>query len=225
MSTTSTATTPDVVGARGTPGVSSASAGTPGDGTPAFPALYRRIARRETHSSRSRLAIVLALALILVFAWIGTEIVLALLGAPALLVSPAALFAAAMAVPDASPGVLGTVGVVIALLGLLLVIAAIAPGRRPRHLLRTARTVTVVDDEVIASALARRAALVGGVAPDNATVTVSDRRAVVHLVPTSGLPVDRAAVAEDAASALDSYGLVRPVTARIVVAAKGRVGA
>ena len=41
--------------------------------------LYSRISRRETHSPRSLLAIILAVLLIIVAAWIGTEIVLSLL--------------------------------------------------------------------------------------------------------------------------------------------------
>lgn len=56
--------------------------------TTAGRALYPRLVRRETHSSRSGSAIVLAVLLILLFAWLGTEAVLAVLGQPALLVAP-----------------------------------------------------------------------------------------------------------------------------------------
>ena len=57
-------------------------------GTRSTGALYPRLVRREITSSRSTSAIVLAVLLILVFAWIGTEAVLAALGQPALLVAP-----------------------------------------------------------------------------------------------------------------------------------------
>ncbi len=187
--------------------------------------LYRRIARRETHSPRSLLAIVLAVLLIVTLAWLGTEIVLALLGAPALLVAPADMFTSAVNLVDAPVGVVAAAGIVVALIGLVLVITAIAPGRRARHLLPTGRTVVVVDNEVIASALARHASLAGNVDPDNATVSVTHRRADVHLTPTSGIPVDQAAVIDHVSRQLDSYRLTPAVTARVRIAENGRIGA
>ncbi len=187
--------------------------------------LYRRLARRETHSPRSLLAIVLAVALILVLAWIGTEIVIALLGAPALLVAPVDMFTSAVALVDAPVAIVAAAGIVVAVIGLVLVIAAVSPGRRARHLLAADRTVVVVDNEVIASALARHASTAGNVDPDNATVSVSHRRADVHLTPTSGIPVDEAAVNDDVTRQLESYGLKPTVRARVRVAESGRIGA
>jgi hypothetical protein len=67
---------------------------------PSFSGIYRRVSRRETHSPRSLVAIVLAVVLILVLAWIGTEIVLALLGAPALLVAPVDMFTVRLTTAD-----------------------------------------------------------------------------------------------------------------------------
>lgn len=187
--------------------------------------LYRRIARRETHSPRSLPAIVLAVALIVVIAWIGTEIVIALLGAPALLVAPADMFTSAVNLVDAPAGIVAAAGIVVAVIGLVLVITAVSPGRRSRHLLDDDRTVVVVDDEVIASALARHASTAGDVDPDNATVTVSRRRADVHLTPTSGIPVDRDAVNQAVTRQADSYSLKPAISARVRVADTGRIGA
>jgi hypothetical protein len=187
--------------------------------------VYDRISRRETHSPRSLLAIVLAVVLIVVFAWIGTEIVIALLGLPALLVAPADMFGAAAGLATAPAGIVATAGILVALVGLVLVIAGVAPGRRARHVLATTRAATVVDNEVVASALARAASLAGDVDPDNTTVSVSHRRAVVQLTPTSGVPVNRQAVAEAVDRQLESYGLRPAVRARVQVSERAVVGA
>ena len=187
--------------------------------------VYARISRRETHSPRSLLAIVLAVVLIVVFAWIGTEIVIALLGLPALLVAPADMVGAVAGLATAPAGIVATAGILVALVGLVLVIAGVAPGRRARHVLATTRAATVVDNEVVASALARAASLAGDVDPDNTTVSVSHRRAVVQLTPTSGVPVNRQAVAEAVDRQLESYGLRPAVRARVQVSERAVVGA
>jgi hypothetical protein len=190
--------------------------------------IQRRVARRETHSPRSLLAIVLAVVLIVVFAWLGTEIVLALLGAPALLAAPADMFASVVNLGSdgsAPAAIVATAGILVAVVGIVLVVVAVAPGRRARHLLAADRTVVVVDNEVIASALARHASITGDVDPDNTTVSVSHRRAAVDLTPTSGIPVDRAAVAEEVSRQLESYALTPSVTARVRIAESGRIGA
>jgi hypothetical protein len=188
-------------------------------------ALYARISRRETHSSRATLAIVLAVVLIVVFAWVGTEVVIALLGLPALLVAPSDMFASAVGLAEQPAALVATAGIIVALIGLLLIIASLSPGRRARHVIDTERAVTVVDNEVIASALARHASYAGNVDPDNATVSVSHRRGVVDLTPTSGIPADRDAVTRAVDEQLESYGLRPSVSARVRIAEKGKVGA
>lgn len=192
---------------------------------PSFGGVYRRILRRETHSPRSLLAVVLAVILIVVLAWVGTEIVIALLGAPALLVAPVDMFTSAVGLAEAPAAIVAAAGIVVAVVGLVLVIAALSPGRRARHVLASERTAVVVDNEVIASALARHTSFVGNVDPDNASVSVSHRRAVVHLTPTSGIPVDRDAVAAEAERRLAGYGLTPSVTARVRIDETGRIGA
>ncbi|PPG32125.1 DUF6286 domain-containing protein [Pseudoclavibacter sp. RFBB5] len=187
--------------------------------------LYARLSRRETHSPRSALAITLAVLLILVAAWIGTEIVLSLLALPALLVAPADMFASALGVLEQPAQYVGIAGVVVAIIGLVLLIAGLAPGRRARHTLTSTRTATVADNAVIASALARHAAHAGNVSPDNVTVSVSHRRADVHLTPASGLPVDAAAITAAVNQQLERYELTPRVTAKVRVAENGKVGA
>ncbi|MCI0158733.1 DUF6286 domain-containing protein [Leifsonia shinshuensis] len=187
--------------------------------------IHARIQRRETHSPRAILAIVIATILILVFAWLALELMLSLLHLPALLVAPTDMLTATARLATYPPAVVASAAVLVTVIGLVLIIAALAPGRRARHLIDTERAVTVVDNEVIASALARTAAEAGGVARDNALVTVSYRRAVIRITPTSGVPVSFAAVTEAVTEQLQSFGLRPPVTARVVIDAAGKVGA
>lgn len=188
-------------------------------------ALYRRLIRRETHSPKSVLAIVLASIVILLCLWLGTELVLSLLGQPALLVAPVDMIASAGLLGEVIPGVLAAIGIVVALIGLVLIIAAFSAGRRARHSIDTERAATVVDNEVIASALARHASAAGNVSPDNARVSVSHRRAEVHLVPASGTKLDRDSITSAVEEQLTGYGLKPAVRSKIVVNGSGRVGA
>lgn len=185
-----------------------------------------RMMRRETHSPRSLVAIVVAIALILVFAWLATEIVLELIGRPPLLGSPAEILHGTAALTSAPISWVVTGGAVLAAIGIVLVVLGLTPGRRSRHVLASARSVIVVDDEVIASGLARRAASAARISPDNVRVTLARRTVDVRLTPTSGVLVDRSAVLDAVAGELDSYDLepaLRPP--RLQVESRGQVGA
>jgi hypothetical protein len=187
---------------------------------------YSRILRRETHSPRSAIAITLAVLLILVLAWIGTESVLALLGQPALLVAPVDALTAALALPTAIvPGALIAAGVVVALVGLLLVVLAILPGRRARHTAPVGRTAVVVDNTVVASALARTASGAANIDPDQVVVTVGHRSAIVSVRPTSGFAVDEAAVTSAVRAQLELFDLTPALRVSVVINKKGVVGA
>lgn len=205
------------------------ASGVPGGSAPAarpdHSGVHRRVSRRETHSPRSLIAIVLAVVLIVVFAWIGTEIVLSLFGLGALLVAPADMFAAALNLPSLPTAILAAAGIVVAVVGVLLIIAAVSPGRRARHTLASERSAVVIDNEVIASALARHAALAADVDPDDVTVSVSHRLAEVRLVPSAGRPVDRAAVQSEVDRHLADYDLRPRLRARVQIAEQSKVGA
>jgi hypothetical protein len=187
---------------------------------------YTRILRRETHSPRSGLAISLAVILILVFAWIGTESVLAVLGQPALLVAPTDALAAVTGLPTTiEPTGLIAGGVVIAVIGLIIVLFAVLPGRRARHVGETSRTAAVVDNTVIASALARTASYTANVDPDQVTVTIGHRTALVTVRPSSGFSVDKDAVADAVRDQIIKFSLTPALHGTVVVEQKGVVGA
>jgi hypothetical protein len=187
--------------------------------------LGRRLARRETHSPRTALAASLAVLIVLACVYLGVEIVLALVGARPLLAAPADMLAEIRRLPELVPAVLVAGGVVVAVLGVALVVAAVRPARRGRRLLRSDRATVVVDDRAIASVLAKRAAAAAAVSPDAVVVSVRRRRADVRLTPTSGLRVD----ADDVRGALDTeladLGLGRGVRPVLRIDRTGKVGA
>ncbi|MFP7832887.1 DUF6286 domain-containing protein [Marisediminicola sp. LYQ134] len=187
------------------------------------PALYRRVVRRETHSSRSTSAITLAVVLIVVLAWLGTESVLAALGQAPLLVAPSDAAAAVLGAASAPAGILTAGAIVVALIGLVLVILAISPGRRGRRSASIDRTAAVIDDRVIARSLARTASYAGEVDPSQVSVSVGKRRAVVEIAPTSGRRGDRAAVDEAVRRELASYDYSPALRHTVKIAAKGKV--
>ncbi|TFB54434.1 hypothetical protein E3T54_12575 [Cryobacterium sp. Sr8] len=188
-------------------------------------ATYARVIRRETHSPRSGLAIVLAVILILVCAWLGTEIVLALLGRPALLVAPVDMGRGVVAIGRYPTVPVIIAGVIVAIIGLILVVVSVSAGRRARHVLPSQRSAIVVDDEVIASALARQASYAGNIDPDDVEVRVSRRSASVRIRPTSGQSVDKDAIEHAVTEMLERYQAAPALHARVSVQKEAKVGA
>ena len=186
--------------------------------------LQSHVIRRELHSPKSALAIVLALVAIVALAWVGTESVLAAIGRPALLMSPAAMASGIRGLPSVPAGALVASGVVLALIGLILVIAALTAGRRGRHVIGAGSAAAVVNDEVIGSALVRTAASTAGINPDRAVATVGRTSATVRITPISGVPIDRAAVQDAVAEAADAFGLSPSIRTKVVIDKKGQVG-
>jgi hypothetical protein len=188
--------------------------------------LYKRILRRETHSSRSGIAITLAVLLILVFAWIGTESVIAAVGGQALLVAPADAASATLDAASAPVGVLTAIGAVVAIIGVVLIVVALAPGRRGRRAGPAGdRAAAVVDDRVIARSLARTASYAGDVDPDQVSVSVGKRQALVEVTRTSGRSADLRSIEEAVRDELDGYDYRPALRPRVVLSKKGTVGA
>ena len=83
----------------------------------------------------------------------------------------------------------------------------------------------VVDDEVIASSLARRARLAANVTPEQVMVVVSRRQVMVNVRPTSGVPVNQDAVLAAVRSEVDAMALDPAPEVRVNVATSGVIGA
>jgi hypothetical protein len=183
----------------------------------------RRVLRRELHRSRSAPAVVVLVLLALGAVWFGVESVLALLGRPALLARPEDVPADAAAALGAPVAVLIGVAVVAAVLGVVALALAIGPGRRARHTVPHERLLVVVDDGVLASALARTARTAAALGPDRAQAWVSRRRAAVRLTPTAGVEVPVRDVEAAVTAQLEALGSVPALQARVVTSATGQV--
>jgi len=186
---------------------------------------YRRILRRETHSSRSGVAVTLAVLLILVAAWIGTESVLAALGTAPLLVAPADAASAVLGAAGAPVGALTAIGAVVAIVGLVLIVVSLAPGRRGRRAATVDRTAAVVDDRVIARSLARTASFAGDVHPDRVSVSVGKKVALVEIDPVSGRTADLRSIEEAVRGEISGYDYSPALRPRVKLSKKkGKVG-
>jgi hypothetical protein len=188
------------------------------------PALYRRVVRRETHSPRSGLAITIAIVLVVVLAWLGTESVLAAIGQPALLVAPQDAVTAVLGAAAAPAPLLVAIGAVVTVIGLILIVMSIAPARRGRRGATIDRTAAIVDDRVIAQSLASTAAYAGDVDPSQVTVSVGARSARVEITRTSGRTLDTREIQEAVDAELATYDYRPALRATVRLSEKGTVG-
>ncbi len=188
-----------------------------GTTSPTERSIYRRVLRRELHSSRAGGAIAVALLL-------GLAGLAAGAGAAWLLVDPDTRHLVAEALRGltaerlAAPVVLGA-GIVAGLLGLWLVLLAVLPGRRARHARFDGRTAVFADDGVIADIVVDRVAKALGIERGRIRATVAQRSTKVVVTPTSGVAVNRSAASGAAEAA--SADLGTPLAPQIIVAAQG----
>lgn len=189
-----------------------------------------RVVYRETHSPRAVVSVVAA-ALVLVLAAYGVlESGVHAVGQPAWLIEPQVAAQRIVDLPaGTSPLLLAAIGGVLAMVGLIFLLSGILPGKRARHLLAGGREeglpAVVVDDEVIASSLARRARLAANVTPEQVMVIVSQRQVLVNVRPTSGVPVDPDRVLEAVRDELDQMLLEPAPVPRVNVTPSGVIGA
>ena len=181
---------------------------------------YRRILRRERFRSRSA-SVSIALGLVaLGAAYVAVEWVLSFLGQRALLLSPQTAVDGVN-----SPSVWGVTaaGTAIAL-GLVVLLLALIPGRRARHTLPHDRLAIVVDDAVLASAIGRAARTEASVPADRVRTTVSARRALVAVTPSSGIAVDKPSVQAATERLAADLAPVPPLRLAVSVLPSGVVG-
>ncbi len=155
--------------------------------------VLRTVVRRETHSPRTVAMLVVVVLLLLALAYAAVEIILNLTGAQPLLVSPGEALNAVVAAPTALMPVAFIVGgVVLAILGLIVLVLALKPGRLSRHEMEWGERAVVVDNGVVASALAQHLSNESGIARDDIVVGVAHRAVDVTVRPPVGIPVDEA---------------------------------
>ncbi len=177
-----------------------------------------RVVRRETHSPRTVLTVVVLVLTIAVLLWASVEIVLRLAGHAPLLVSPggalAWLEALPMAVPEAA--VVGG-AIVAAVAGVAMVWFAVGPGRLPKHRLGLDRHAVVVDNGVIASAVADRIRRELDLSKNGVTVGVGHRAADVHVRPEPGQVIEVERIRNVVEPELAGYRLTPALRVRVRV--------
>ncbi|MCS5497145.1 DNA/RNA endonuclease G [Cnuibacter physcomitrellae] len=173
-----------------------------------------RVVRRETHSPRTAATAIVLVVLMLGLAYLGVEIVLRLLSLPPLLLSPGQGLDWLAALPTAQPAAAVVGGsIVVALIGLVLIVLALGAGRLPKH--RMGEEAVVVDNGVIAQALAQHVSDELSLGRENVTVGVAHRAADITVRPQPGLTVDPAAVRAAAEEELTGYRLTPALRVRI----------
>ncbi|MCO4239270.1 DUF6286 domain-containing protein [Pseudarthrobacter raffinosi] len=193
----------------------------------------RRVVYRETHSSRAAVATVAAVLVMGLAGYGLLESAVHAIGQPAWLIEPQLAAERIVALPAGIPPLLlGASGGVVAMVGLFFLLNAVLPGRRARHVLNGTTlngtgnsSAVVVDDEVIASALARSARLAANVTPEQVMVVVSRRQIIVNVRPTSGVPVAEAAVLAAVQDELSGMSLVPVPDVRVNISNVGVIGA
>ncbi len=184
-----------------------------------------RVLRRETHSPRSVISVAAALSVSVAAIYFLLEMVLAALGEPSWLAHPLDALTWLAALPGSFPPLLLiAAGVVLALVGLILLCQGLLPGHRARHVLTHPRVAIVVDDEVIASALARCARRAAGVTREQVMVVVSARRVQVNIRPTSGIRLSEASIAAAVEAELAQMELTPAPAVTVRLAAMGVIG-
>ncbi|MBG6084895.1 hypothetical protein [Zhihengliuella flava] len=176
------------------------------------------IERRHTHSARSFASIVAAALVALVCLYFMFEAALKSIGQDVWLKSPGQWWQWFAALPEGANVPLVALGsVVILLLGLFFLLQGILPGRKARRAIANDRAVVVIDHEVLAATLARRARTEANVSPEQVVVVVGHAVVDVQVRPTSGIRINA-----DAVSAAVRDELARnlidpapPVTVRI----------
>ncbi|MFJ3958148.1 DUF6286 domain-containing protein [Arthrobacter sp. NPDC090010] len=184
------------------------------------------VTKRELTPSRSGVSLLAGVLVSILCIYFLLEAVLALFRLPGWLIDPDEALDWVAGLPGTGPGpVLALGGAVLAMIGLFFLLGAVVPGRRARHALPHEGLAVVVDDEVIASALARRARLAANVSPAQVMVTVARAHVVVNVRPTSGLRVTPDAVERAVTDELDAMGLAPRPAVTVNIAATGVVGA
>lgn len=185
-----------------------------------------RILKRETRPSRAVAAVIAAVLVIVLCVYALLETAVRAIGQPPWLVDPQTAAENIVALPDGVPPLLlGVIGAVLVMVGLFFFLNAVLPGRRARHLLPDRRAAVVVDDEVIASALARRARLAANVTQEQVMVTVSRTRVIVNVRPTSGSPLRTDRILAAVRAELQEMAPSPMPEVRINVASTGVIGA
>jgi hypothetical protein len=170
---------------------------------------------------RTVAACIVAILVIVVAAYLALEVILHLVDQKPLLVSPGELAQRASQLPQTgSVTAVVAIASVVAVVGIILVVLAVAPGRRARHAIRVSAQTIVVDNEVIASALAERVRQELNLPRGAVVVGVGHRAADVTVKSEAGQHIDAGDVKALVTDELAGYDADRSlkIRTRIVTA-------
>lgn len=184
-----------------------------------------RLAGRELRSSRATAAVIAAVLIAVACLYLLLEAALKAIGQRPWLATPEEVAGWIHQLPgNVAPVTLGASGALILLLGLFFFLQGVLPGHLHRHRIPGRRGVVVVDDEVIAASLARRARTEAQVTREQVLVVVSRELVEVRLRPTSGIPVDADAIQAAVEDEVRRARISPAPQVRVFVSSSGVVG-
>ncbi|MDM7887570.1 DUF6286 domain-containing protein [Curtobacterium sp. RHCJP20] len=183
--------------------------------------LEKRLRRRSIHRSRSTALAITLIIVVLVAAWIGTEAVLKAIGQGPLVADPQTVADTALKPDAAFTTIAEVIAAVLVILGIILIVLAIKPGRQPRSGIDRDRGAVVIDTRILASTAQNAAALAAGVPESNTSASARGHHTEVHVVPLSGIPVDRHVVEQAVQDRLGRLGGKHGSSVKVTVEQKG----
>lgn len=194
--------------------------------TPDLNALNARVRRRELRTSRGGLSVFVAVILMILAGYAALEAGTRAVDHEAWLLAPDAAWGWLRKLPESAhlPAAVVVGAIVVLALGLLLLYAAFAPGKRRIHELPAHRVIALVEDPVMGQALVRSAQLAADVSAEQVRVLVDRRMVSVTVRPTSGVAVDPERVRRAVHSELARQGLPDGLPVNVIVAQHGVVG-
>ncbi|MET3638442.1 DUF6286 domain-containing protein [Curtobacterium oceanosedimentum] len=183
--------------------------------------LEKRLRRRSIHRSRSTAVAITLVVVALVAAWVGTEAVLKATGQQPLLADPQTVADTALKPDAAFTTIAEVIAAALVILGIILIVLALKPGRQPRSGIDRDRGAVVIDTRILASTAANAAALAAGVPEANTSASARGHRTQVHVVPLSGIPVDASAVEDAVQDRLSRLGGKHGTSVQVTVEQKG----
>ena len=183
--------------------------------------LEKRLRRRSIHRSRSTALAITLVVVAVVAAWVGTEAVLKAIGQGPLLADPQTVVDTALTPDTAFTTIAEVIAAALVILGIILIVLAVKPGRQPRSVVDHDRGAVIIDTRILASTAANAAAHAAGVPEANTSASARGHRTQVHVVPLSGIPVDRSTVEHAVQDRLGRLGGKHGTRVQVTVEQKG----
>ncbi|PQZ89054.1 hypothetical protein CQ018_16030 [Arthrobacter sp. MYb227] len=180
---------------------------------------------RELTSGRSPAAIVLAVLVIVLCGYALFEASLKALGQEPLIATPETWWRWISTLPgESNLYALAAAGAVLTMLGLTFFIHGVRTGRLAKHSMQCEEAVLILDDQVLAAALARRTQVDAAVGQGQVLVIINRDRIEVQIRPTSGTPLSDDTVIAALENELEINSVVPLPKIKVKISANGVIG-